>query len=158
MATEPSAPAAGAVRPAAAGDEADFLAMWQDFVQSGPEPCAPEAAAHVWRSVTDPDNPMRCLIAIEHGRPVGFAVYLAHPYTWSTRDVCYLLDLYVRPASRGRGHGRALMDALADVGRGEGWLRIYWMTQEDNTAARALYDRVARRAPLVRYDLYLAEH
>jgi ribosomal protein S18 acetylase RimI-like enzyme len=150
--------ARGAVRAAAAGDEQDFLAMWQDFVRTGPEPCAPEAAAHVWRSVMDPGNPLQGLMAVDDGRPVGFAVYLSHPYTWSPRPVCYLLDLYVRPEARGRGHGRALMDSLVEVGRREGWLRIHWMTQEDNTTARALYDKIARRAPLVRYDLYLAEH
>jgi ribosomal protein S18 acetylase RimI-like enzyme len=148
---------AGAVRPAAAGDEADFLAMWQDFIEGGPEPCAPDAAAHVWRSVVDGDNPLQCLIAEQGGRPVGFAVYVAHPYTWSPRSVCYLLDLYVRPQERRHGHGRALMDALAAIGRQQGWLRIYWMTQEDNTRARAFYDKIARRSPLVRYDMVLAE-
>jgi GNAT superfamily N-acetyltransferase len=146
--------AGGAVRQAAAADEQDFLAMWQDFVQAGPEPCSPEAAAHVWRSVMDPGNPLQCLIAAEDGLPVD----LAHPYSWSPRAVCYLLDLYVRPQARRHGHGRALMNALAEIGRAQGWLRIYWMTQEDNARARAFYDKIARRAPLVRYDMYLAEH
>jgi GNAT superfamily N-acetyltransferase len=156
MATE--AAGAAAVRAPRPADEAAFLAMWQDFVQGGPEPCPPEAAAHVWRSVMDATNPMHCLIAEHAGQAVGFAVYVAHPYTWSARPVCYLLDLYVRPHVRRHGHGRALMDALAAIGRREGWLRVYWMTQADNTRARAFYDKIARRSPLVRYDMYLAEH
>lgn len=149
---------AGRVRAPTDADEAAFLAMWDDFVQGGPEPCAPGAAAHVWRSVMDEANPMQCLIAEAEGRAVGFAVYVAHPYTWSPRSVCYLLDLYVRPEARGQGHARALMDALAEIGRREGWLRVYWMTQEDNLRARAFYDKIARRSPLVRYDMVLADH
>lgn len=150
--------AAAAIRPAVAADEAAWHAMWQDFVRGGPEPCAPEAPISVWRGVMDPANPLQLLIAEADGRPVGFVLSVAHPYSWSARPVCYMLDLYVRPEQRGRGIGRALVEALAAQGRAAGWLRIYWMTQADNAAAQALYDKLAKRSPLVRYDMYLAAH
>jgi ribosomal protein S18 acetylase RimI-like enzyme len=147
------------IRPARAEDEQDWIAMWRDFTKTGPEPCAPDAAAAVWRRVTDPSDPMKCVVAVgSEDRAVGFVLYLTHAYSWSTRLVCYLLDLYVRPEERRQGLGRALIDALADIGRADGWLKIYWMAQADNAAARALYDKVAARSPLVRYDLYLAPH
>ncbi len=102
---------------------------------------------------------MKCVVAADsEDRVVGFVLYVTHSYSWSTRPVCYLLDLYVRPESRQQGLGRALIDALAEIGRKEGWLKIYWMTQADNAMAQALYDKVAERSPLVRYDLYLAPH
>jgi ribosomal protein S18 acetylase RimI-like enzyme len=145
------------IRPATAADEAAWRAMWDDFVQSGPEPCAPEAASSVWRGVTDPASPLDCLIAEEQSSAIGFLLYVTHPYSWSARPVCYMLDLYVRPEHRGRGLGRQLIDTLAETGRQAGWLKIYWMTQSDNPA-RALYDRVAKRSKLVRYDLYLSPH
>jgi ribosomal protein S18 acetylase RimI-like enzyme len=147
------------IRPARVDDEEDWFAMWRDFTAAGPEPCAPNAAAAVWRRVTDPSDPMKCLVAVGSAdRAVGFVLYLTHAYSWSARPVCYLLDLYVRPEARQQGLGRALIDALADIGRADGWLKIYWMAQADNAAAKALYDRVAARSPLVRYDLYLAPH
>jgi len=150
---------AGTVRPAAAGDEAAFLEMWSDFVQVATEPCPPEAAEVAFHRVLDPANTLGCLIALSReGKQVGFALYVTHPYSWSTRDVCYLLDLYVRPEARGRGHGRALLDELSRIGREAGWLRINWMTQPDNALAHSLYDKVAERCPLVRYDLYLSPH
>lgn len=146
------------IRPAVAADEPAWLEMWRDFAGSGPEPCSPEAAAHVWRGVMDPGHALNCLIATAQGRPVGFLLHVIHPYSWSPRPVCYLLDLYVRPEHRSRGCGGRLIDALAQIGREAGWLKIYWMTQADNAAARALYDRVAQRSPLVRYDLHLSPH
>jgi ribosomal protein S18 acetylase RimI-like enzyme len=147
------------IRPARVEDEQDWFTMWRDFTATGPEPCAPAAAAAVWRRVTDPSDPMKCLVAVGgEERAVGFVLYLTHAYSWSARPICYLLDLYVRPEARQQGLGRALIDALADIGRADGWLKIYWMAQPDNAAARALYDKVAARSPLVRYDLYLAPH
>jgi ribosomal protein S18 acetylase RimI-like enzyme len=147
------------IRPAGAADAPDWFAMWRDFTANGPEPCAPDAADAAWRRVMDRSDPMKCLVALSgEDRVVGFVLYVTHAYSWSTRLVCYLLDLYVRPEERQQGLGRALIDALADIGREEGWLKIYWMTQADNAAARALYDKVAERSPLVRYDLYLAPH
>jgi ribosomal protein S18 acetylase RimI-like enzyme len=147
------------IRPARADDEQDWLALWKDFSVNGPEPCAPGAAAAAWRRVTDPSDPMKCIVAADsEDGVVGFVLYVTHAYSWSTRLICYLLDLYVRPESRQQGLGRALIDAIAEIGRKEGWLKIYWMTQADNAVAHALYDKVAERSPLVRYDLYLAPH
>ena len=153
------AAAGTAIRAAAARDEAHWLAMWRDFVLTGPEPCAPGAAEAAWRCILDPANPMECLMAAdERDVAIGFLVYVTHPYGWSRRPLCYLQDLYVRPDARGRGCGRALIDALCDEGRRAGWLKIYWMTQQDNVAAHRLYDAIAVRSPLVRYDLQLAPH
>jgi ribosomal protein S18 acetylase RimI-like enzyme len=147
------------IRPAHAEDGQDWIAMWRDFITTGPEPCAPDAADATWRRVMDPADPMKCMIAADgEGRAVGFALYVTHAYSWSTRPLCYLLDLYVRPEARHRGLGRALIESLAEVGREAGWLKIYWMTQADNAAAQSLYDKVAQRSPLVRYDLILAPH
>ncbi len=57
--------------------------------------------------------------------------------------------------ARGRGVGRALIEALADRGRNEGWLRLYWQTARDNETAQKLYDKLAARTDWLRYDLDL---
>jgi len=144
------------IRHARAEDEVCWLALWDAFTSAEPESCEPGAGAVLWRRILDPDNPLRCLIAEQAGRAVGFAVFLAHPYSWSTRPVGYLLDLYVAPEARRQGRARALIDALAAIGHQEGWFKVTWMAEPDNRAARALYDKVAVRSPFVRYDMVLA--
>jgi ribosomal protein S18 acetylase RimI-like enzyme len=147
------------IRAARPEDEAAWRRMWADFIKEGPEPCGEDAPASVWRGVHDESSPYALLLAVdEQDRPQGFLLSVTHPWSWSARPACYLLDLYVAPEARGQGKGRALMEALAAQGRREGWLKIYWMTQADNATAQRLYDKLATRSPLVRYDMLLNEH
>lgn len=89
------------------------------------------------------------------GRLVGIAHYLFHGNAW-TADVCYLQDLFVDAAARRRGVGRALLTSVAGAARAAGACRLYWLTHEDNAAARALYDQVACFQGYIRYDQALA--
>lgn len=65
-------------------------------------------------------------------------------------------DLYVDPASRGQGVGRALIEASAAVGRERGAQRLEWMTATSNETAQRLYDSTAaKRSEWVEYELPL---
>ena len=72
--------------------------------------------------------------------PEGLAVLRFRPNLWSRAFECYLAELYVVPARRGQGLGRALMEASLDVARREGADRIELGTSDDDVAARALYE------------------
>lgn len=85
------------------------------------------------------------------GALVGIAHYLWHASTWADR-VCYLQDLYVLEAARGKGVARALIDKVADEAKNLGCARYYWLTQDHNELARALYDRVGEHKGFIRYD------
>ena len=92
------------------------------------------------------------LVAIdETDRPIGLAHVLFHRSTWSPTWYCYLEDLFVDPARRGTGAGRALIDAVYKAADAQGCTRTYWLTQESNYRARALYDQVATKSVFVQY-------
>jgi len=104
----------------------------------------------------DPAQPMIGLVACNaEDRPVALAHCVVHLNTWTEKPVGYLEDLFVAPEARCGGAARALIEALAERGRRDGWFRLYWMTKADNHRARALYDRVGRLTDWVRYDLPL---
>jgi ribosomal protein S18 acetylase RimI-like enzyme len=72
--------------------------------------------------------------------PDGVAVLRFRPSLWSEGLECYLAELYVIPARRGQGLGRALMNAALDVARQEGADYMELNTAETDVAARALYE------------------
>ena len=72
--------------------------------------------------------------------PQGLAVLRFRPAIWTEALECYLAELYVVPACRGRGLGRWLMEEAIEVARREGADRMDLGTAEDDVAARALYE------------------
>lgn len=72
--------------------------------------------------------------------PDGLAVLRYRPAIWTRALECYLAELYVVPALRGRGRGRALMLAAMDRARERGADHMDLGTSEDDHAARALYE------------------
>jgi GNAT superfamily N-acetyltransferase len=65
--------------------------------------------------------------------------------------VCYLQDLYTDQTTRGKGVGRALIEAVYAAAKAAGSPRVYWMTHETNLTAMKLYDKVAERSGFVQY-------
>jgi GNAT superfamily N-acetyltransferase len=88
------------------------------------------------------------------GKLVGITHYFFHAHVWMG-DVCYLQDLFTDETARGKGVARALIERVADAARERKATRLYWLTQDNNARARALYDKVARYNGFIRYDLPL---
>lgn len=91
-------------------------------------------------------------IAWRDGEAVGLVHFLAHRHCWREENVVYLQDLYVDPAERGRGTGRALIEAVYAWADAAETPMVYWMTHQSNAPARALYDRLATFSGFIRYQ------
>ena len=72
--------------------------------------------------------------------PDGVAVLRFRPAIWTDNLECYLAELYVVPARRGNGLGRALMNVAMDHARERGADHMDLGTDETDTVARALYE------------------
>lgn len=142
------------IRPLEARDRAAWDGMWAGYLAFYKTELWPEVSDDTFQRVLS--GVLIGIVAVdENDAPLGFAHALLHQGTWSPKLLCYLEDLYVREEARGRGVGRALIEALADRGRNEGWLRLYWQTARDNETAQKLYDKLAARTDWLRYDLDL---
>lgn len=84
----------------------------------------------------------------------GYACLYWHFDSLTARESVLMNDLFVRPDARGRGTGRALIEAAAGVARDRGAAHLEWVTAPDNRAAQRLYDSTgARRSEWISYEL-----
>jgi GNAT superfamily N-acetyltransferase len=139
------------IRAALPADEPAWRQLWTGYCSFYDASIPGAVTDRTWQRILDPDAAVLCIVAEVDGQVYGFANCVVHENTWETQPVCYLEDLYVAPAARGHGLGRALIEWLRNAMRAEGWARLYWMTREDNVRARALYDRFAQADGFVRY-------
>ena len=85
-------------------------------------------------------NPrLYCDIVEWNGEPAGFAVWFVNFSTFAGRHGIYLEDLFVRPALRGKGIGKALLVHLAKQCLANGWSRLQWAVLDWNAPSIAFY-------------------
>ncbi len=87
-----------------------------------------------------------CLIAREHGEPVGFALYFHNFSTFLGRRGLNLEDLFVEPAHRGKAYGKALLQQLAQIAVERGCGRLEWSVLDWNAPAIGFYDSIGASA------------
>lgn len=141
------------IRPLKASDRAAWERLWTGYLAFYDTAVPPEVYnCSFARLLGNDPNDFHGLLAEVDGRPVGLVHYLFHRHMWKVENVCYLQDLYTDPEMRGRGVGRALIEAVYGAADAAGCPSVYWLTQEFNHDARKLYDRVGRLSPFIRYN------
>lgn len=87
---------------------------------------------------------------------LGYACLHWHFGSLAARESVLLNDLYVREEARGRGIGRGLILASAEIARERGAAYVEWATSPDNETARRLYDSLgAERSEWISYELWV---
>ncbi len=86
------------------------------------------------------------VLAEEDGEPLGFALFFANFSTFLGRSGIYLEDLFVRPAQRGRGIGKAMLVFLAGLTVERGGGRLEWSVLDWNTPAIGFYENLGAKA------------
>lgn len=127
--------------------------LWKDYLAFY-ETTLPDAiyASTFDRLLGNDPRDFNGLVAEVDGKVVGLTHYLFHRHGWKVEEVCYLQDLYALPDMRGKGVGRALIEAVYAAADAQGAPSVYWLTQDFNDTARVLYDRVGVVTPFIKYQ------
>src|SRR5262249_38684620 len=131
------------VRPAWAEDRADVARMLTEFTDylNGIEASGEEVDIETLIDLSFGADPVcKTLVAEQGGRSVGYVSH--HPGCWEAYRAVYVISLFVRAEARGGGAGRALMDAVKDVARGQRATRIVWEVWRKNPTAIAFYKSI----------------
>jgi GNAT superfamily N-acetyltransferase len=140
------------IRPATPADIPEILAFIRELAEYEKEPQS-AIATHddILRDGFGTSPRFRCLIAEAPSTdnlqpatcnflPVGFALFFYNYSTWKGRAGIYLEDLFVRPAFRGKGIGKALLCSVAAIAVAEKCPRLEWAVLDWNTPAIDFYN------------------
>jgi GNAT superfamily N-acetyltransferase len=131
------------IRAAVRADIPEMLAFIRELAEYEREPQAAIATeADLLRDGFGPTPRFHCLIAEWQGHAAGFALYFHNYSTWRGRAGIYLEDLFVRPAFRQRGIGKALLAAVAAIAVARSCPRLEWAVLDWNTPAIDFYKSV----------------
>jgi GNAT superfamily N-acetyltransferase len=140
------------IRPLTAADKAAWAPLWQGYLTFYNAALPSDLHDITFARLTGGTEPMGGFLALDDaGRAIGLVHWLTHRTTWSAKLTCYLQDLFVSPDVRGGGHGRALIEAVHAKAREMDCTRVYWLTQEGNATARALYEKLAVNSGFIVY-------
>jgi GNAT superfamily N-acetyltransferase len=136
-------------------DYAEWLPLWEGYNRfygrfdgtALPE----EITRTTWSRFFDAYEPVWAMVAVADGKLVGLVHYMFHRSTITIEPTCYLQDLFTAEATRGKGVGRALIEAVYAQARLAGVVNVYWRTHASNATARRLYDTIAEDSGFVVY-------
>ena len=136
-------------------DHARWLELWRGYIEFY-KTSIPDAQYQLtWTRLRDADANCHGFVAEVDGEVCGIVHYSFQASTWAPVNFCYLEDLFVNPAVRGSGVGRALIDAVHATAVEAGSSRLYWNTDASNETARKLYDSYIKESGKVQYRIAL---
>jgi GNAT superfamily N-acetyltransferase len=134
------------IRPAVADDAQLIL----DFIielaiyEKAPHEVLTDVAG-IRESLFGEDARASALICTMAGQPVGYAVYFYSYSTWLGKNGIYLEDVYVSPAHRGKGAGKAMLKYLAGMAVAQKCGRLEWSVLDWNTPAIEFYQALGAK-------------
>jgi GNAT superfamily N-acetyltransferase len=135
------------IRPAAPADTPLILGFIRELAEYERLIHEVEASeADLARDLFGPSPRIFCDIAEIGGEPIGFALWFYSYSSFRGRHGIYLEDLFVRPAARGRGAGKALLRRLAQRCVEERLGRLEWAVLDWNAPAIGFYDALGAEA------------
>jgi len=142
------------IRPSTRADLPLILQLIRELAEYERDPGAVVATEALLERHLFGESPVAsCVIGELDGQPQGFALYFFNFSTWLGRPGLYLEDLFVRPAVRGRGLGKALLLRLATIARERGCGRMEWAVLDWNKPAIEFYESMGAR-PLSEWTIY----
>jgi GNAT superfamily N-acetyltransferase len=134
------------IRPAVPADAAEIVRLIRELAEY-------EKLAHmavgtpqmISGTLFGPRPAAEAMIAERGGRAVGFALYFTTFSTFLCRPGLYLEDLFVEPAQRGHGIGKALLARLAALAVERGCGRLEWRVLDWNTPSIKFYESLGAK-------------
>ncbi len=140
------------IRRFTASDKDQWNMLWQGYNTFYKRSIELRVSERTWVALLENRGEPFGFAAELDGKVVGFTHYFFVRSTSDWGPPCYLQDLFAQSDIRGKGIGKALIEAVyADADKHDA-AQTYWLTDEANATARKLYDHVANKSPFIKYQ------
>ena len=107
----------------------------------------------IWSWLHDKSHDVEGLVYEVEDKIIGLAHYRRMPSPLRGQYIGFLDDLFVDPKYRGQKIGEKLINQMKKISISRGWNLVRWITRNDNTKAKSLYDRVSEKTTWDVYEL-----
>jgi GNAT superfamily N-acetyltransferase len=132
------------IRAAAPGDEGSIVALLRELAEYEKAPLFTLRESDVTRDLLGPERSALCHLVFVDGEAAAISVALRTYRSFRAARGLYVEDIYVRPAHRGRGLGKALLANLAAMAHADGGF-LEWLVLDWNAPAIAFYESLGAR-------------
>ena len=112
-----------------------------------------EILQNVWNWLNDNNHELKGIGYEIDRKIVGIAHYRKLLSPLKGKYIGYLDDIFVDPKYRGQKIGRKLLNKIKEISKANDWNLVRWQTDEDNSTAKKLYDKVATKTKKNVYEL-----
>ena len=107
----------------------------------------------VWEWIHDNNNDVSCLVYEKNNKIIGIAHYRRMPSPLRGKYIGFLDDLFVDPNHRRNGVGEKIIKELKAISKRNNWDLVRWITRDDNTTAKSLYEKLSKKTNWEVYEL-----
>ena len=107
----------------------------------------------IWSWLHDKSHDVEGLVYEVEDKIIGLAHYRRMPSPLRGQYIGFLDDLFVDPKYRGQKIGEKLINQMKEISKSKGWNLVRWITRNNNTRAKSLYDRVSEKTTWDVYEL-----
>lgn len=140
------------IRPLSKSDYPQWRQLWDQYLVFYNHTLEEAQTQITFERLTSAKPEIHGLVIEVDSKLIGFTHSSFTHSTWSECQDLYLEDLFVDPAHRGLGAGRALIEAVGEFGKGRGAQKLFWQTHKDNQVAQNLYASLASKSEFVIYE------
>ena len=107
----------------------------------------------VWEWIHDNNHDVSGLAYKQDNQIIGIAHYRKMPSPLRGKYIGFLDDLFVNPIHRRKGIGEKMIEELNVISRRNNWNLVRWITRDDNTKAKSLYEKLSKKTNWEVYEL-----